>query len=203
MLKIAICDDDLLVAGRIEELICKIAKGKINKIDIDVFSFTEYALDVFEVKAHRYLVKPIGEAELVDSFSSALQELGAYEEVYWYKFRNVHHCLRLKDVLYFESEKRIIKIKESGNSHKIALNKNEINGADEQKIMYGRLGEVEKKIGDSKLLFLRIHQSYLVNYLHIAELAYDYVVMDNGEKLPISEERRKKIRSTFFERESI
>ena len=41
--------------------------------------------------------------------------------------------------------------------------------------------------------FLRVHQSYLVNYKHVEGQAYDFVVMDNGKRISISEDRRKLI----------
>lgn len=35
--------------------------------------------------------------------------------------------------------------------------------------------------------------SYLVNYKHVEGQAYDFVVMDNGKRISISEDRRKLI----------
>lgn len=48
-------------------------------------------------------------------------------------------------------------------------------------------------IKQSKVPFLRVHQSYLVNYKHVEGQAYDFVVMDNSKKISISEDRRKLI----------
>lgn len=52
-------------------------------------------------------------------------------------------------------------------------------------------------MNQSKTSFLRVHQSFLVNYKHIIGQSYDFVVMDNGKKLSISEDRRKKISEQY------
>ena len=62
---------------------------------------------------------------------------------------------------------------------------------------YGKLNEIEEILKASKGAFLRIHQSFLVNYKHIKGLGYDFVIMDNGERISISEERRKTISNQY------
>ena len=60
-------------------------------------------------------------------------------------------------------------------------------------VAYGKLNNIEESLKQSKVPFLRVHQSYLVNYKHVEGQAYDFVVMDNGKRILISEERRKLI----------
>ena len=60
-------------------------------------------------------------------------------------------------------------------------------------LVKGKLNEIEESLRASKGIFLRIHQSFLINYKHIKGLAYDFVVMDNEKRLSISEDRRKLI----------
>lgn len=55
----------------------------------------------------------------------------------------------------------------------------------------GKLSEVEERLGNGKIPFLRIHQSYLVNYHHIRSRSKTSVTLINGTKLPISEDRQK------------
>lgn len=62
---------------------------------------------------------------------------------------------------------------------------------------YGKLNEIEESLRASKGIFLRIHQSFLINYKHIKGLAYDFAVMDNEERLSISEDRRKLISEQY------
>ena len=55
----------------------------------------------------------------------------------------------------------------------------------------GKLSEVEAQIEGGKVPFLRIHQSYLVNYHHIKSRSKTEVTLTNGIKLSISEDRQK------------
>ena len=63
--------------------------------------------------------------------------------------------------------------------------------------LYGKLNEIEGSLKSSKVSFLRVHQSFLVNYNHIKGLAYNLVIMDNGKHIPISEDRRKLISEQY------
>ena len=40
---------------------------------------------------------------------------------------------------------------------------------------YGKLNNIEKQLVDSKIPFLRIHQSYLVNYRFICKISFSHV----------------------------
>ena len=62
---------------------------------------------------------------------------------------------------------------------------------------YGKLNYVEKQLGDSKIPFLRIHQSYLVNYRFICKISFSHVTLRDGTVLQISEDRQKKIREQY------
>lgn len=62
---------------------------------------------------------------------------------------------------------------------------------------YGKLNLLEKQLENGKIPFLRIHQSYLVNYRFIKEITFSKVVLLDGTELQISEERQKMIRAKF------
>ena len=63
--------------------------------------------------------------------------------------------------------------------------------------LYGKLNLIEEEMNTGKSVFLRVHQSFLVHYKHIERLAYDYVIMDNGKRIPVSEDRRKLISEQY------
>lgn len=44
---------------------------------------------------------------------------------------------------------------------------------------------------------LSVHQSFLVNYKHVDGIGYDFVVMDNGKRISISEDRRRQISEEY------
>ena len=62
---------------------------------------------------------------------------------------------------------------------------------DDVYVFNGKLSEVEKRLDEGKIPFLRIHQSYLVNYLLIKSRTKSNITLINGINLPISEDRQK------------
>ena len=87
-----------------------------------------------------------------------------------------------KEILYFESKARQINIHvRDGNKY----------------VFNGKLSEVEKGLSSGKVTFLRIHQSYLVNYLLIKSRSKSNVTLINGEVLPVSEDRQKEFSKEY------
>ncbi len=111
----------------------------------------------------------------------------AYERIlkndvhFEYKFNKISHKMLLKDILYFESSGRIILIQ----------------GKHENGKFYGKLNLVERKVENENIPFLRIHQSYLVNYRYIKEISFYKVILFNGVELQISEDRQKIVREKY------
>ena len=101
---------------------------------------------------------------------------------YEYKCKNDYFKVLMKDIMYFKSEKRVIKIYLCDGSIKT---------------YYDKLNSVEEKIKTKKLDFWRIHQSILVNTKYIVRKAYDHVELTDATKLYISEDRRKIINEIY------
>lgn len=163
---------------------------EIRKIDRNVLivyvtSHESYMQESFLIRPFRFIVKPVKEKILEKHFLDAFEEISSYDSYFRYKNKRVEWKIPLKDILYFESRKR-----------KIYL-------VTEKDIceFYDRLNEVEEKLKLGKTAFLRVHQSFLVNYRHVAGLAYDYLIMDNGKRISISEDRRKLISEEYCELE--
>ena len=60
-----------------------------------------------------------------------------------------------------------------------------------------KLGDVEKSLPDS---FLRVHHSHIINLLHVVRFVKNengYLVMSDGEELPVSKQRRKALLERF------
>ena len=64
---------------------------------------------------------------------------------------------------------------------------------------YGSLENIYSELKGSKFLF--VHKSFIVNYRYIKEYEYEQVIMVDSTVLPISQSRRKAIRSMFIELE--
>ncbi|MEY8352648.1 LytTR family DNA-binding domain-containing protein [Lachnospiraceae bacterium 54-53] len=232
MLRIAVCDDDILFTGMVEELLRKEALYAAVEIEIDVFfdgamlekyicqgnmfdliyldiemaqengietarhiretdksvlliyisGYEQYLKELFEVEPFRFLSKPLETERFSRYFHEACQRIWENNAYYQFSFNKEIRKVVLKDIVYFESRNRKIHI---------FLN----NG--EEEFFYGKLNEVEKKLNGKKQRYLRIHQSYLVNYDYVQKMNFSSLIVEhNGKKttLQISEDRQKKIR---------
>ena len=121
------------------------------------------------------------EEQLEACFMAAYEDISSEDFFFRYTYQRVNYKVPLRDILYFESNKRKISI------------------VTEKEIFteYEKLNEIEKSLKECKISFLRVHQSYLVNYRHVETQAYDYVMMDNGKRISISEDRRKIISEQY------
>lgn len=152
-----------------------------NVLIVYVTSHDSYMLEAFSVRPFRFLLKPVEKKDVETCFLAGYEDISRSDNYFRCCFHRISHKIPIRDILYFESKKRKIYV------------------VTEKEIfeLYGKLNEVEKSLESSKVTFLRIHQSFLVNYKHVKDLANDYVVLDNGKWISISEERRNLISQQY------
>lgn len=167
-------EDGITAAKRIREC-------DKNVLIVYVTSHENHMQESFLVRPFRFLLKPVSIDEFEICFKAAYEEIITEDAYFRYSYQRVKHKIPIKDILYFESNRRKVSI--------VTLN-----GSFEA---YEKLNSIEKSLKECKASFLRIHQSFLVNYKHVESQAYDFVIMDNGEKLSISEDRRKLISEQY------
>lgn len=164
------------------------AARQIRQIDrstllIYVSRYEQYLKELFEVEPFRFLLKPVDEAKLKKYFRDACSRIGETEAYYQFTFNKEIRKVAVRDIVYFESRNRVIHI---------FL----VNGLSER--FYGKLNIVESKLAQSRQTFLRIHQSYLVNYNYIEKMTFSTVtvLLEHDKKvLKISEDREKAVRA--------
>ena len=125
----------------------------IRSIDLEVIiiyvsGYENYMLKLFEVEPFRFIKKPIDSKYFEKTFYKAYQKIVNNPVYYEYRYNKMFRKVLIKDILYFESQGRVVFI-------------NLVNG--EQNKFYGKLDLVEKTLYKCKVPFLRIHQSYLIN----------------------------------------
>lgn len=168
------CDDGITVARKIREI-------DKNVLITYVTSHESYMRESFSVRPFRFLVKPVEERQMADCFEAAYEEISSADSYFRYSYQRLNYKISIRDILYFESRKRKVYIVTEKETFEF----------------YGKLNEIEESLKASKGTFLRIHQSFLINYKHIKGLAYDFAVMDSGERLSISEDRRKLVSEQY------
>ncbi len=152
-----------------------------NVLIIYVTSHENYMKESFEVRPFQFLVKPVSGKQMETCFKAAYEDINSGDFYFRYNFQRINYKVPIRDILYFKSNKRkVFIVTEKENSE-----------------LYGKLNEIEGSLKSSKVSFLRVHQSFLVNYNHIKGLAYNLVIMDNGKHIPISEDRRKLISEQY------
>ncbi len=234
MIKIAICDDELVFIKQVQVLLNHILSDKniifsvnyflsgeelcksldngftydivfldilmsgINGIDVGlrlnqsnnkksiliyVSSYDTRAKEVFCVNAHRFLSKPIEIQLFEEALISACEILDrSLKKVFSFICSDGHVKLPLYNILYFEVVQ----------SHRVDVITHKDNYT-----FYGKLADVQSELLADD--FLRIHQSYLINYDYIKNITYENVTMENDVLLWISGPRRKEIRKIYKE----
>ena len=233
LLRIGICDDNLIFASKIETLLMSISKKRLIDMYIEVYSdgcelwrdisegaifdilyldiemiqingidvarrirendkdviiifisnYDNYLIDLFEVEPFRFIKKPVKEELFVNYFMKAYERILQDETYFEYRFNKIPYKILTKNIIYFESYGRIIKVKYVNGEGKF----------------YGKLSFVENQLQLGKIPFLRIHQSYLVNYKFVNKISFSNVVLMDGTELKISEDRQKAIRMKYNE----
>ena len=168
------------------------AARKIRETDrsvlfIYISGYDKYLKELFEVEPFRFLSKPLEEEKFCRYFQEACRRIGETELFYQFTFNREFQKVALKDVVYFESRNRVVHIYlQDGSSA----------------YFYGKLNVVEKELADSRRYFLRIHQSFLVNYDYITKMNFfNITICLNGKEilLKISEDRQKEVRRQLCE----
>lgn len=143
---------------------------------IYISGYEKYMIELFRLDVFAFIRKPIDEERFRKIILSAYERVCNKSVYFTYQYKNEEFRVLCKDILYFESEGRNIKIHtKSGETLKFN----------------GKLNQIEERLQSGKIPFLRIHQSFLVNYLNINSRTKSFVKVKGNIQLPISEDRRK------------
>lgn len=152
-----------------------------------VSAHEEYLKELFRTEPFRFLSKPVKKTEFREVFYAACRRIQSRSAYYSFSYKKALHKVPFDRIAYFESRGRQIYIHISGPAAEDHYTE----------VFYGKMNDVEKQIAAVNGRFLRIHQSFLVNFDHIRVIGFSEVVMMDGQALQISEERRKKTRTRF------
>ncbi len=151
---------------------------------IYVTSYENYAIETFAVRPYQFVVKPFEDGVIEKHFMDVYERvLADSDERFEFKFKNTFYKISIKDIKYFESRKR-----------NVIINMNDGRVFE----YYDVLDDVEKRLNNTKHDFLRIHKSILVNSRYIFKKRYNEIELSNGEKLLISQGKRKEINEKYI-----
>lgn len=153
-----------------------IRKADENALIIFVSAYDKYLMELFRLDVFTFVKKPIHRQAFEKIFLEAYQKICNKNFYYIFHYKSEEYKIPCNEILYFESNGRQIKV-HIKNKETVVFN--------------GKLSDVVEKLAEGKIPFLRIHQSYLVNYHLIRSRSKTEITLINGLKLPISEERQK------------
>ncbi len=146
-----------------------------------VTSSAEYVFSGYEVRAFRYILKPELLHGFPGVFRECLDELTKSNEVrFTFQKASETISIPLRDILYFESDKRIINI--------VTPN--------EEYSFYGKLDTIEEQL--KKQDFVRCHQSFLVNAKKISSVKINELTLVSSKNIPVSKRRAKETNEAFL-----
>ncbi|MFR6016814.1 MAG: LytR/AlgR family response regulator transcription factor [Paraclostridium sordellii] len=153
-----------------------------NKAEIIfITSLIEYALEGYEVRAYRYLIKPVKYDDLKTHILNCIKEIDIKNRHIIIKEQGKRIKLDISEITYIEVQKENITI-------------HTLNKIYETK---GTMNNIEKEINCSR--FYRCHKSFLVNLEHIKSIKQYIAILENSEEVPISRYRFKDTKDRFFD----
>lgn len=154
----------------------------ITTLLIYISAYDSYFQKLFEVEPFRFLSKPIDTVLFDKYFDDAYKKLTSAAQFFSFSFKQIYYKLPLSDILYFESDKRDVIIHTDTRQYRFLA----------------KLDDVEKTLQKYPYDFLRIHQSYIINPLHIRTLSHSYVILKNNCQLQISLKYRKQVHTQYL-----
>lgn len=153
-----------------------------NKAEIIfITSLIEYALEGYEVRAYRYLIKPVKYDDLKTHILNCIKEIDIKNRYIIIKEQGNRIKLDISEITYIEVQKENITIHTLNKTYEIK----------------GTMNNIEKEINCSR--FYRCHKSFLVNLEHIKSIKQYIAVLENSEEVPISRYRFKDTKDRFFD----
>lgn len=147
----------------------------LSVLIIYMSSHENHIKDLIATEPIYFLSKPIEVSEFAYAFAFAVKRLTEKPLNFTFMYKKEYFKLPLNDIQYFESSNRLI----------------HIHTANDSAFFYGKLNDIEAQLALTHRHFLRVHQSYLVNFDYIYTLNYQNVILLDGQTLPISHEKRK------------
>lgn len=155
---------------------------KLVKI-VFLTSSTEYVYEGYEVNASGYLVKPLSTAKVTACLQKTIDELQRLaKETIAVTSGGVKRRIPIDDILYLESRRNQVEVVLAAPAERL--------------VVYTKLDEFAQS--HPSKMWLRPHQSFVVNFLYIEEYASDSFVLRDGTVIPISRTYKNTTRASFY-----
>lgn len=160
------------------ETAVKLREVNFDSVIIFISAYPAAALDAYEVKTFRFLVKPIDEAKLFKSLDDYLRSID-FDNILFLSTHEGNYKIKMSEIIYLEGDGKYTTVRTKKQSLRIHLN----------------LKQLELKLPQSK--FIRCSKSFVVGFLHISNHDSSEILFDNGEKAKIGAHYAAKFKTEF------
>jgi DNA-binding LytR/AlgR family response regulator len=145
-----------------------------------ITSFSQYALEGYNVNALHYLIKPASSAKVLPILDKALSIWRATQDSF-ILVKNDSGCIKISlgDVLYISILSHTASLHTNDSTHEMRKTMSEL-------------------IGMLPSYYIRIHRSYIVNLFKVDCIYKDSLLLSNETKLPISRSYSKDVKDAFI-----
>ena len=156
---------------------------KINRINPDgiiifVSAYTNVALDAFEVKAYRFIAKPINKEKLFKAVDDYRAEMDS-DNFLIFKTHEGTIRIKISEIVFVEALGNHSIIHTLNTDYEILVN----------------LKTIQNKLPSDK--FFRCHKAYITSFAHIKAHDNTVIKYDNGTKVYISRNYLPKLKKAF------
>lgn len=149
-------------------------KNELIKI-VYISAKTTYCEELFQIRPMNFLRKPIEPKKIISNIEKAVELSGILDHVFTYQVNKITCKAQVKEIMYFES---------LGRQIKMVTEKEEI-------LLYGNIKKIFQEMKQYHFIF--VHQSFLVNYAYVTKFSGAGVMLTNQEILPMSKHRREAV----------
>ena len=156
----------------------KLRETNSDSVIIFISAYPAAALDAYEVKTFRFLVKPVDESKLFKALDDYIKSID-FDNILLLNTHEGSIKLKMSEIIYLEGDGKFTTIRTKNKSFRIRIN----------------LKQLELKLSDSK--FIRCSKGYIVSFAHINNHTSSEIVFDNGEKASIGPRYASRFKSEF------
>lgn len=157
---------------------------KIDKNSVEIIfttSVVEYIQEGYEVRAYRYLLKPIKFEELKKHILACIEEIQNKKDQYLIiEGKGEIYKIDINNITYVEVQKKDMIVHTVERDYEVKMS----------------LEKIEKELSNYK--FFRCHKSFLVNLNYIENIKQYVAILENGAEVSVSRHRFKEFKAEFL-----
>lgn len=151
-----------------------------------ITAFINYTLEGYKVEAIRYILKNNTLREnIYESLNAVFEKMQFSNHIYEFIFKEGLRKLSPRQIILIESNLHVLRFQ--------VIVRSEI----KKYTMIAKLNDIQKKLIEENV-FVRIHQSYLVNLKYVKDISNYQAILWNDDVLPISRPRYKDVKESFL-----